>query len=326
MSATTTAARGRGVRLAGKLKDSLNGSVEGNFQALTFRSESIARQNDLPDDNELGLTLDNARDATDPGPGLPTASGQISVNADLNQLLFWLSMLLGAPESTGAEAAWTHVFKSGAPALKYADLEFALPGNQYQYIPGIAANEWTFGVQKADGYRTFGFSLIGRDRVAEGSSAAGTPVAVPARARVPASKGVVRLNSVIAGQLVGGDLTFSNNFEPVPLADDDALINRMDPGDATLTGQPRLRFARGAAANGALDLFADHATPFGLEVEYALSATSSLLIAVPRCFAPRVTPSAEGPGAIEVTASLRAAQGPAAPLMTVTLKNALETI
>ncbi|MGY6663365.1 MAG: phage tail tube protein [Glycocaulis sp.] len=321
-----SAARGRASSLFVKSKEALAASVSGDFQRLTFYREGIARSNDLAEDNELGVALDNDRDATDPGPGLPTASGTVEVPADLNQLWFWLYHFFGEPVTAEDDGVFTHVFTSGAADLPFFDAEIPLGGDRYKYVPGAAVNEWNFGVAKEEGYRRFTFALLGRDAVIGNTSAAGTPEALPARAKIPASKGLVRINSSIAASLVAGDFTASNNFEAVPLADDSALISRMDPGDTSLTGQPRFRFNRAAAANAALAVFDDEKTPFALEVEYALSATASLLIALPRCFGQRVTPLIEGPGPVEFTASLSARQSAGAPLMTVTLKNAIEDL
>jgi hypothetical protein len=321
----TPSARGRAAKLYAKSKADLATPASGDFQALTFYSETLERQNDMPNDDELGLDYHNERDETDPAPGLPTGSGTITVPADLNQLLFWMTQLLGAPDSTEDDDVHTHVFQSGKAELPYTDIEIPMTGGRFKQA-ACSVNEFTFGVEKAEGYRRFGFGLLARDVVMAQASAAGDPAPVPPRLKLPASKGIARINSTIVGQLIGGEFTFNNNNEAETYADDTALVGAMPPGNPTLTGTPRFRFMRGENANGALEVFDDHNAHFDFEVEYRLNASASLLIAMPRCYGPRVTPTVSGPGAIEFGASLSARQSTSGPMMTVTLKNALAAL
>ena len=326
---TNTAQRGRSSRLYGKFQSAFDTPASGDFQAFNFYSESLAAADTLQDDRELGAEVDNDRDATDPAPGLQSASGSIEVPADLNQLLFWLRLAFGDPATTDEDPNFTHVFTSGAALLPSASLEIPLNSNRFKLATGVSVNAMTFGVSKESGYRTFSVDVMARTCALAGATAAGTPSSLPARAKVPASIGVVRLNSVISGAIVGGDFTLNNNLEAINYADDAASASAHEPGDFAFSGSPRLRFKRGAALNGALDIFADEATPFDLEVEYALGANQSLLIKAPRCFAPKTTPVIAGAGPVdfEPAGPIMAKQttgGSAAPAVTVTLKNQLD--
>lgn len=318
-------ARGRAARLHVASKPALVTPASGGWQALTFYSENLNRSNDLPDDNELGAGYENERDATDPGPGLPSGSGTITVPADLNQLWFWLNQLLGAPDSDVDEGVHTHVFVSGKPDLPFMDLDIPMTGGRFKQA-ACAVNEFSFGVAKEDGYRRFSFALLARDVATPAAAVAVTPAALPARAKLPASKGIVRINDTIAGNLIGGEFTYSNNLEPEMYADDTDTVGHFAPGDGTLTGSPRFRFKRGSSANGALDVFADHETPFKLEVEYRLGANAALILEMARCFGPKVIPPIEGAGAIDFTGNFTARQSASAPLLKATLVNAVASV
>lgn len=332
--ADSSAVRGRSGRLYGKEQTDFVTRATGNFQSLNFYNENLAPNGELEDDQELGNAVDNDRDQTDPGPGLVSGAGPITVPADLNQLLFWLRLAFGAPTTTGALNDWEHVFTSGAENLPSATLEIPLGASRIKVVDGAMVNGFSFGLDKQAGYRTFGLDLLARqvqDLGAGASSVAGTPVALPTRSKVPAAKGLVRFNDVISGAIVGGEMSLNNNLEAINFADGNETAGAMDPGDFVFSGSPRFRFKRGNALNGALDLFADEATAFKMEIEYQISATRTLIITAPRCFAPHTSPSLEGSGPVEFSpaGAIMAKQtvgGTPLPALTVTLKNGIETI
>lgn len=326
-----TAQRGRGARLYGKIQDDFVTRAGGNYQALSFYSEGVSAAPALEDDQEIGGAVDNDRDQTDPAPGLESASGAISVPADFNQLLFWLQLLFGSPTTVAAIPNYTHTFTSGAAELPAATLEVPIGAGRFKVIDSAMVNSMTFGFGKEAGYRRFNVDVLARRAALLGATVAGAPVDMPARAKLPAAKGIVRINDVIEGSIVGGDLTISNNLEAVNYADDDAAAGGMDPGEAEISSTPRMRFKRGAALNGALDVFASEATPFKYEVEFAISATASLIFTMPRCFAPKTTPTIESAGPVEWSPAgpILAKQtegGAPLPAITVELINQLETI
>lgn len=333
--ADSSAVRGRTARLYGKTQADFVTRATGNYQSLNFYSESVSPSGELEDDAELGQVVDNDRDQTDPGPGLKSGSGQISIPADLNQLLFWLELAFGAPASSEPTSGnWEHVFTSGEANLPSATLELPIGASRIKVIDGAMINGFTFGLDKAAGYRAFNVDILARNVVdlgASASSIAGTPVALPARSKLPAAKGLVRFDDTLAGTIVGGDMAIANNLEAINFADGNDYAGAMDPGDFAFSGTPRFRFKRGNSLNGVLDLFADEATSFKMELEYQISATRTLIITAPRCFAPHTVPAIGGAGPVEFAPSgpIMAKQtvgGSAAPALTVTLKNAIETL
>ncbi|WP_270375590.1 phage tail tube protein [Marinicauda sp. Alg238-R41] len=326
--------RSRGLVLAAGLQTDFVSPLSSGLGRYTYYEESLNTTEAPAEDNELGLETHDDRSPTDPGPGSKGGQGSIVVPADLNQLGFWLTLLLGTPDTTDNEdGSWTHVFESGADTLPSATLQRALGSGRWKIAKGLMVNSIAFGLAKSeDGYRTFRLDCMAREVYTAGAPIEADPAAMAARAKLPAKRGLTRLNSVVNAQLVSGEFTFANNLQREDYADsaDDAgdLASAMEPGDLSFSGNPTYRFKRGAALNGAIDLFTSHTTPFAHEIEYARSDTSSLLIATPRCFAPPAVPAANGPGPVDFSTSITARQvvgETPAPLMTVTLTNAVES-
>ena len=259
------------------------------------------------------------------------------IPADLNQLGFWLTLIMGAPTSTdNGDGTHTHVFKTGADTLPSATLQRQLGAERWKVVEGLKVNSIGFGLAKTeDGYRTFRLDCMARRVYTVKQAAApidAAPAALPARAKLPAKRGLARLDAVVQASLMSGEFTLANNLAREDLADSaDAagdLASDFLPGDVQFTGSPTFRFKKGAALNGAIDIFDSHRTPFALEVEYALSDAASLLVAAPRCFAPPSVPAASGAGPVDFSTNVTASQvtgASPAPVVTVTLTCAVES-
>lgn len=325
--------RARGLELAAGLQANFTTPLAAGLSLLTYYEETINTTEALGEDQELGLSVHDDRSKTDPGPGSQGAQGSIVIPADLNQLGFWLTLLLGAPvTSDDGGGNYTHVFKTGADTLPAATLQRQLGPEKWKVVEGLMLNSIGLGLNKSeDGYRTFRLEVMARRAYIHKGVAApidAAPAALPARAKLPAKRGLSRLNGVVQGAVVSGDFTIANNLEREDFADaadgPGELASGFEPGEPDFTATPTFRFKKGAALNGALDVFDNDRTPFGLEVEYQRSAISSLLVAAPRCFAPPVLPPASGPGPVDFSASISGRQttGPAPEAkVIVTLKN-----
>lgn len=333
----TASQRGRSLELAAGLQTDFVTPLAAGLSRYTCYEESVVTSEAMTDDNELGLDTHDDRSPTDPAPGANGGQGSIVIPADLNQLGFWLTLLLGAPDTTdNQDGSFTHVFETGSDLLPCATVQRQLGPERWKVIEGLKLNSFAFGVNKSeDGYRTFRLDCMARRvRVVSqaGAPIDAAPAALPARAKLPAKRGLARLNTVVQGNLMSGEFTLANNLERVDYADaaDAAgeLASDFEPGELALTGSPTFRFKKGAALNGALDVFDNERTPFALEVEYALSAAAGLLVAAPRCFAPPVTPPVTGPGPVDFSADVTARQTTGetpAPLATFTLTCGVET-
>ena len=298
----------------------------GAFQELNFMSETVARANTLPNDPEMGGARHNPGDPTDPGPGRPTASGQLTLPMDMNQLTWWLYLAFGAPASStdDGNGNYTHVFHSGAQALPDFGAQIALRSGHVKPVPGLKINELSFATGKEEGYRTFTASVLGRDASNVAALTGASQTALPARAKTAAVIGRALIDDVAIAQHISGSFSYANALEAVDYADDSASVSRYDPGDRTISFQPRLRTLEGANPDAVLGKFQDERTPFKFEVEWKRSETSSLSLTVPRAFAPTPTPTASNGGALEFDAQISAAQSlgeTPQPMLIVTLKN-----
>lgn len=299
----------------------------GAFQELNFYGETIARDNALANDQELGGQRHNTGDPTDPGPGRPSAQGQLTLPMDLNQLTWWLYAAFGAPTTTESSGDFTHVFESGAAELPDLGGQFQLRSNHIKKVTGLKVNELSFSTGKAEGYRQVTASVMARDAELIASLAGASQTALPARLKTAGTIGRIMIDDVEAGAHVGGSFSYANALEAIDFADDSALTSRMDPGDRSISFSPRFRMQTGAGADDVLAKFADHVTPFKFEVEWAISATQGLVLELPRAFAPKVTPGASNAAAIEYEANIIAAQtlgASAEPMLRATLKNQID--
>ncbi|WP_421792754.1 phage tail tube protein [Hyphobacterium sp.] len=296
-----------------------------NGDELHFYDENLRRTNQLATDRELGGARHNTGDMTDPGPGLPTVAGQLTVPMDFNQMLWWLYLGFGAPVTTDEGGGnFTHVFKSGAADLPFGTLDLQVRADRIKHVTGLAVNGFTFGTDKADGYRTFQVNVLARDISMLAALSTVGQTAVPARAKAAGSVGIMRIDGVQAGKHVGGNFTFGNGFQPVALADNSPLIGQMDPGDRESGGSPRFRLQSGAGADTIADKWQDETTPFRVEAEWQKSATQSLTLDYKRCFGPKIVDEVSNGAAIEYAGEFTSHQTAAEAALVVTLKNQLD--
>ncbi|MFY0638709.1 phage tail tube protein [Maricaulis maris] len=306
--------------------------ASGNYQELSFTGESISRsKSGQQPDPEMGGDRHNDRDPGDPTPGLISVSGGINWNLDFNQALWWLYFTLGAPQTTDEGGGnFTHVFESGADALSFFSWDQMIRSDKYKFGLSMAVNELVFGTEKSDGYRGMSVNVIGRNRLYRGASSSGAAIALPPRAKCPASIGVAKINDVIAGEHVGGQHTFSNGLASRMNSDDSDTIGRLDPGDVGFRGNPKFRLQKGVGADAVFDLLQDDESTFKYEVEYRKSATQLLTLTLPRAYGsePNITADTGGDnGVYEFDTNITGARtdgGTPEPMLTVTLKNQLD--
>jgi len=291
----------------------------GNWNIGHFYSESFEPGQALEQDPELGGVRHNAVDPTDPVPGLDAPSGTLSVPLDLNQIGHYLKSLLGDPVTTGVGPDYTHTFTSGKDVLPALALEFANGADLFKEIEYAVITQASFDLATEGGYRKIDLSTLPRRVYEETATQAGVPVAAPSRAKVPGKIGLARFNGTLAANLLGGSVNIANGAEGERYADDSAFFGSIDPGDPSFTAQPEIRVKKTLWAS--LKTLFDGVTPFAFEVEYQLSATSTLILTAPRCFAGIVVPAMDGPGMTSVTPDIRAAQDATNPMLTVVLKN-----
>lgn len=277
----------------------------------------------LVDDNELGGNRHNAVDPTKQAEGLPTPSGSMTVALDLNQLPWWLRSLTGAVVTDDADdPVFEHVMESGltAPALLHIEQQHA--SGTFTMCDSQAVSQITFPFADEDGIRKLELAFIGRSVRPSATGLASSPAAAPARDKLQATVGLVKVNGVNLGNIVGGSMTLSNGafFERYGM-DDSKWPSAVEIGLPSAQVSPELRVRSDVQAT--LNLF-DGVTPFTLEVLYQMSADRLLKFEFPQVVANPVALAPSGVNAMSISPTFMASQTDSAPMYTVTVRNSIE--
>lgn len=322
-------ARGRGSTFVAGIQSDFQTAGSASPHILPFYTENFVPSEPLASDNELGVPLDNPYDQTDPAPSLKGGTGGISVPADMNSLILPLCLLLGtAPDPTGDDPyvrAWT----SGAEPV-FGTMQFATATSRWKIAEGVGFSSWDFDLGKSEGYRQMNFSGLCRDlRIA--ALTANRPfdpsaITMPARAKAVAASTTLSIGGSPALRVTGGRFSYQNGLSRTDYLDGSPLASDMErDGETQIRLNPTIRMAKAQADNGLLDYFAGaDGTPFAVELAMTIDSGSKLVITLPRCFGERTAEPVSGPGALEVSPNIWAAQSSGAPAMTVTLTNAIE--
>lgn len=323
--------RGKNLAMSGAIQDDFETPAEAGVVQLPYYSEGFQSGEGLEQDPEIRPDTQNERDATDPAPSLPSPSGSVDVSMDVNQLLFWMHLFFGTPDTTGAEDPYTHVFTSGAPILPSATLEIPMGENRWKSIIGVKGNTLAFNFDKEGGFKRAQLGMMAREvRQTTGAGNALFDSLTPevwARSKSPGTAATFAIDGVTVGRCVGGGFQYSNNLSPENFADGSRYPSDYEPGDAQIEVTPRLRLDRTALGNAVIDKFQGQAgAPFACSISLPLSAGRSLTLAMPRCFGEIPAPVVSGPGGVEFQGRIIAAQTSGAPALTATLVNAIEAL
>ena len=293
----------------------------GNYQNIAYYTQSLGSETPLEDDPVL--SQNGVRDPNDPAPGLTNHSGDIEVPLDLDQIGFWLTSLLGLPETTDDTGGnYTHVFKSGAETLPADTIEIALKANLFLQHVGCMVNTLSISTQRQAGYGRVRLGLLGHAENKLTATAAGVPVAGVIE-RVPAFTGRVLIGDVAVASVTQAELTYANNLEGHEGLRADGLQSGFDTGVPAFSGSMTLRFTDTALYDQGKAMTAD-----SLEFEWAKSATKSLSFKSGRAFIEKFKVPVNGPNGVSVNANWRAALDPneaGKEMLIVTLKNQHES-
>lgn len=286
----------------------------GNWRLMPFLTCDLGAEQPFIDADVIGLAPN--RDVAPPFRDIVTVQGQAVVPVDLEFFGDWLRLLLGAPTTTGTSPDYQHVFVSGASPLPSNSIELAYPDvPNFDVIAGVRADTWEIDFSPS-GAATATFGLIGQGSTRSGTSSAGTPT-TRSYVAFNRAQGSIRRNTVLLGQITGGQVTFSNGIEIVRTIRDDLKIEGADPGLSRATGQVTSRFADTLLLDDALNN-----TAIELEFEYRISAARRLAVTLHQAYLSLAKTPIQGPQGIEAAFDVRAAyDGTAGRMMTVTLRN-----
>lgn len=305
-------AYGSNAALIGAFESTYGASPADGFTKLPFVSSTLGAEQPLVADDTLG----NGRDPRAPSRDVVTVDGEIVIPLDVRNVGLWLKGAFGEPTTTGT-GPYAHAFASGADGDDIPSLALEI-GNpevpSYRLAEGVRVNSITVP------FATSGTVSATVNVIAQGETPGGTTADIAptelAYSRFSAFQGSVKFNGSALGNVTGGELTYTNNLDPVRVIRDDGKIEGADPTVAACTGSITVRFADMALFNAATA-----GTPVALEFAYTADTGRKLVFTVPEVYLPRPRIPIQGPGGIEVTFNWQAAKPAAGNMLTAVLTN-----
>jgi len=320
--ATSAKPRGKTANLLFGTQSAFDTPATGNYIKTFFYSENLGESEPFEENPLIGLERNNNRDATEPQPGLLTAAGDIVVPLDANHFPYWLTHLFGAPVTTGS-GPYTHTWVSGGEVLPWRTIEVEKrAGAAFYQAIGVVANGFSFDGARSGGFRPVTLNCLARNQAKLTSSGGGTPPAMLPTSLLPASQGLMRVNTVLAGNFLGASFNYQNGFADDESVNGTKFVSGFDlDTEAQMTGNGRVRYVD--------DTYYDimsAGNPVALEMEFGEQADARITFSMPAVrfdrapFAP-----ISGPGRLESEFGFRAEQTAGAPMLTVTVSNNIDS-
>lgn len=286
--------------------------ASGSFWQMPFASTTLGSEQPLLGNELLGY----GRDPLPPVKDAITADGDVVVPIDPRFLGIWLKALFGEPTTTGASAPYTHEFQSGAYNLPSMAIEVQNPDvPSFRMMSGVKANSITWNMQRS-GLVTATVSCIAQGETTATSSAAGTLTELTL-GRFGAFNGAIKREGSQLGNVVSGQITYTNNLDRVETIRNDGKIDGADEGIAMLSGEIVVRFADTVLLNQAIG-----GTDCELDFEYSIDANTKLNLVAHEVYLPRPRLPISGPGGMQATFAWQASYNSSEGVMcTATLLN-----
>ena len=287
----------------------------GGFTRMPFASATLGAEQPLLNSELLGY----GRDPLPPVKDALTADGNVVVPLDAQAFGFWLKAAFGDPVTTGAEAPYTHEFRSGAWTLPALAIETGMPEvPRYAMYSGCVLDTLSWQMQRS-GLLTATASLVAQGEAVAASSAAGTLAGIELK-RFGHFNGAITRNGAALGNIVSAEITYANNLDRIETIRADGRIDGADPSIAALTGRIEVRFADQTLVNQAID-----GEPCELTFGYSLPSGESLTLVTHAVYLPRPRIEIPGPQGIQASFDWQAARDAEVGRMcTVTLVNGVE--
>lgn len=293
----------------------------GEFQALHYLTYTPRRQQGEIQETEYGG--DNSSvDPSDPAFDQPTFDGNLSTRLCLNEVLFPLAYLFGAPTTTTAAGfKFSHVFTSGAAVLPLAtSLDFTPQSNRI--VSGVAFNSLQMNIDSAGGTQEVTYDFQAKSLAMGPSTLPTTSEASPERIFIARNAFEARINGVKVGHLLDANFNYSADIQTENYVDALEDVGAIYVGDPSLTLTANFRHVSEAqrAAFGGTD------NPFELELFAEGTNGTSISIKFNRLLGSPVFPETDNKlGRLSLTATGAKTEGAAPlPMITVTLVNTIE--
>ncbi|WP_375572635.1 phage tail tube protein [Seohaeicola saemankumensis] len=282
------------------------------FTRMPFASTTLGAEQPLLASELLGY----GRDPQAPIKDAVTADGDVVIAIDAEAFGFWLKAAFGAPTTMGAEAPYSHEFRSGNWALPSFSIETGMPEvPRFAMYTGCKLDSLSWQMGRS-GLLTATASIVAQGETVAATSAAGNPANIALK-RFGHFNGAITRNGTNIGNVVSTDLTYANNLDRIETIRADGKIDGADPSIAALTGNVVVRFADQTLVTQAINGEACE-----LEFSYTLPTGESLTVTAHAVYLPRPRIEISGPQGVQATFDWQAASDPVVGRMcTVTLTN-----
>ena len=141
---------------------------------MPFASSTLGAEQPLLESELLGY----GRDPLAPIKEALTSDGDVVVPIDAIGFGYWLKATFGDPTTTGAEAPYTHEFRSGSWTLPSLTIEIGMPEvPRFAMYAGCVADQLSWQMQRS-GLLTASVSLIAQGETPATTTSAGTPTEI----------------------------------------------------------------------------------------------------------------------------------------------------
>lgn len=265
---------------------------------MPFASSTLGAEQPLLESELLGY----GRDPLAPIKDALTADGDVVVPIDAIGFGYWLKAAFGEPTTTGAEAPYTHEYRSGGWTLPSLAIEIGMPEvPRFAMYAGCVVDQLSWQMQRS-GLLTATVSLVAQGETPATTTAAGTPTEI-SLVRFGHFNGSIKRDGVALGNVVSTQITYANNLDRIETIRADGKIDGADPSMAALTGSMEVRFADNTLMTQAID-----GTACELEFAYTLASGESLTFTVHSVYLPRPRVEIGGPQGVQATFDWQAAK------------------
>lgn len=300
-------------------------TIAGAWQPVRFYDLTSGMDRPLAQDDQLGVALQNARDAGLARLGLPGGSLRRVAPLNLAEIGWWLSLGMGRANPTGSGSNYVHVFTSGAGPKDLATLVQGWASGDWSWDLGVALSAFTIRAQKGENPGRIDMTLIGLADADNQSAAPAGTVAAAYGADQSFSDWRWRalIDDVLVGDALGLDLTCDFGVERVQGMSGDEWPTMQHFGDTKVSGSFRL-YGRAASIR---DLgLAGTASKLTLAATHPDDPTNRLIqFDMLNTQYSKPQRSVSGPGMMSADFSFMSSQDASNAQLTVTLKNGVST-
>lgn len=287
---------------------------------LTMYSVALGKNSGFEADPILGRAEYNNRDPGVSAPTLPDTSGSEVAPMCLREMGWWLTMLLGAPDTTEDGGVFTHVFESGKDALPSFYRQQRLAAADWRRVPGVMLNTLGVTASKTSGYARMNLGLIGKDEILASAALAGTLLAPYTQQSLANTKFIAKWGGAVIGPALTVNLDFSNNMTPSPAMTGTDAIESVDMGEFSINGTLELRYRDQTWA-----AIAAAETEAAFALEAAIGPTAKVTFELGATRLRQQGQAISGPGVYSSSFALSCRQTATDPALRVTLINDIES-